>query len=52
MKEASIIETITDSSVKFTITQDDEILNLSLEQFIEELKKKFANKAESFLLNF
>lgn len=52
MKEADIINKITNAQVQFSITEEDDILDLGLEEYIEELKKKFASKPENFLLNF
>lgn len=52
MRDASIIKKINPSSVNFSIKEGDEILNLSLEQFVEEIRKKFASKPKKILLNY
>ena len=52
MKEASIIQKITDNTVTFSIKKGEEILNLGLEDFIDELKSRFTSKPKGYLLNF
>ncbi len=52
MKDANIIQKITDSTVTFSIKEGDEILNLGLEDFIEELKKRFTSEPKGFLFNY
>lgn len=52
MKDANIINKITDSTVTFSIKKGDEILNLGLEDFINELKSRFTSKPKDSILNF
>jgi predicted AAA+ superfamily ATPase len=52
MKEAGIIQKITNAQVNFSIHEGNKLLNLSLEDFIEELKKQFNSKPKNFLLNY
>jgi len=52
MKEANLIQKITDSTVTFSIKKGEEILNLGLEEFINELKSRFTSKPKGYLLNF
>lgn len=52
MKEANLIQKITDSTVTFSIKKGEEILNLGLEDFIDELKSRFTSKPKGYLLNF
>ena len=52
MKEANIIQKIMDSTVIFSIKKGEEILNLGLEDFINELKSRFTSKPKDYLINF
>jgi hypothetical protein len=52
MKEFDIIQKIMDNSIRFSIKERDEILNLSLEDFVEELKRRFASGPKNPFLNY
>lgn len=52
MKDANLIQKITDSMVTFSIKETDEILDLGLEDFIKELKERFTSKPENILFQY
>lgn len=52
MKEATLISKITENQVTFSIKERDKLLDLGLEDFMEELKKKFISKPKNILSHY